>query len=28
VSFGSEINCLAKINVGNAGCMKSFEKVA
>lgn len=25
VSFGGEINCLAKMHVGNADCMKSFE---
>ncbi len=27
VSFGGEINCLAKIRVSNADCMNSFENV-
>lgn len=25
--FGGEMNCLAKLCVGTAGCLKSFEKV-
>ncbi len=27
MSFGGEINCLAKMHVGNADCMKSFDNV-
>ncbi len=26
-SFGDEINCLAEMHDGNAGCVKSFEHV-
>ena len=27
-SFGGEINCLAKMHVGNADCTQRFEKAA
>ena len=28
VSFGGEINCLAKMHIGSADCVERFEKVA